>query len=220
MNRFTVFTMIVIFFSISVLSFADSKKIYVVTIPENLSLREISTLLDKQKLIDKKIFLELSCNKSFLESMNIKADSVEGYLFPDTYMFTHSMTTKKIMEKMVNNFWDKLTPKMIKRSEELGLTVHQLVTLASIIGKEEGIDKNKSKVSAVFHNRLKRNICLQSSYSAVYDLEDYNGKISKSHLSRKSPYNTFIIKGLPPGPIANPGLTSLQSALYPLAKNN
>ena len=186
---------------------------------EDSNIREIAERLDSLKLINKKEFLSLTKDKEFLESMNIKASSAEGYLFPDTYVLTRSMGARQILEAMINNFWRKVTPEMIKKANDLGLSVNQWVTLASIVGKEKGIDKNKYKVSAVFHSRLKKNMCLQSSYSAVYDLEDFKGKVLSSHLKRKSPYNTFIIKGLPPGPIANPGFSSLHATLYPVSVN-
>jgi UPF0755 protein len=108
---------------------------------------------------------------------------------------------------------------MEKRAKELGLDLNQFVTLASIVGKET---KNKAKkpfISADLHNRLKKGMRLQSNATAVYDLEGFSGKITQSHLKRKSPYNTYIIQGLPPGPIANPGIDSLNATLYPAKVN-
>jgi UPF0755 protein len=190
-------------------------KNYKVVIPEDLSLREIAARLDEFKLIDKKEYFELARDKAFLESLNIKADSIEGYLFPDVYCFDRSMNTRQIMKIMVSQFWKKVTPEMIKRAGELGLNINQFVTLASMIGKETNNDAKKPAISAMFHNRLKKGMRLQSSPTAVYDLDNFDGKILYSHLKRKSPYNTYVIKGLPPGPIANPGLGSLKVALYP-----
>jgi len=190
-------------------------KIHEVTIREDLSLREIAAILDKEKLINKDDFFELASDEDFLESLNIKADSVEGYLFPETYHLDRSMSTRQIMKIMVNQFWKKVTPEMIKRAGELKLDIHKLVTFASLIGKESGNDAEKNMISAVFHNRLKKKMRLQSDPTAVYDLENFNGKVLRSHLRRNSPYNTYIIKGLPPGPIANPGVASLKAVLYP-----
>lgn len=194
-------------------------KNYRVVIPEDLSLREISARLDEFKLIDKKVFFELASDEDFLESLNIKADSIEGYLFPETYYLDRSMSTRQIMKEMVNEFWKKVTPEMIKRAGELKLDIHKLVTFASIIGKESGNDAEKPMISAVFHNRLRKKMRLQSDPTAIYDLENFNGKVLRSHLKRNSPYNTYIIKGLPPGPIANPGVASLRAALYPAPVN-
>ena len=194
-------------------------KNYRVIIPEDLSLREIAALLDEAKLINKEDFFELARDEDFLESLNIKADSIEGYLFPETYFFDRSMSTRQIMKIMVSQFWKKVTPEMIKRAGDLGFNIHQFVTFASIIGKESGDDAEKPMISAVFHNRLKKKMRLQSDPTAVYDLDNFDGKVLRSHLKRNSPYNTYIIKGLPPGPIANPGLTSLKAALYPAPVN-
>jgi UPF0755 protein len=188
---------------------------YPVLIPEDLSMQEIADRLDSKKLINKEIFFELARDKDFLESLNIKAESIEGYLFPDTYNFNRSMNTRRIMKRMVDRFWEKVPAAMIKRAEELGLSPHQFITLASIIGKESGDDAEKPLISAVFHNRLNKKMRLQSDPTAVYDMENFEGKVLRSHLRRKSPYNTYIVRGLPLGPIANPGVTSLKATLNP-----
>jgi UPF0755 protein len=190
-------------------------KIYKVTICEDLSLREIAEILDKDKLINKEIFFELSRDKEFLESLNIKAESIEGYLFPETYYLNRSMNTRRIMKKMVDTFWQKVTPVMIQKAGDIGLNTHQFITFASIIGKESGDNFDKPFIAAVFYNRLKKGMRLQSDPTAVYDMDSFDGKVYRSHLRRDSPYNTYIIKGLPPGPIANPGLTSLKATLNP-----
>ncbi|PKN70835.1 MAG: endolytic transglycosylase MltG [Deltaproteobacteria bacterium HGW-Deltaproteobacteria-12] len=194
-------------------------KIYPVTIPEDVSVKEIAEILMKYKLIDEEQFFELAEDEEFLESLNIQAASIEGYLFPDTYFLDRSMSTRLIMRKMVEQFWKKVTPAMRDRANKLGFTMHQYVTLASIIGKESGKTDEKNLISAVFHNRLKKKMRLQSDPTAVYDLLNFTGAVLRSHLKRNSPYNTYIINGLPPGPIANPGLDSLNAALYPADKN-
>ena len=190
-------------------------KLYYVTIPEDLTMKEIAALLMKDRLINEKEFFALSVDRVFLGTLGIKANSIEGYLFPNTYNFNHSMSTRMIMKRMVSEFWLKVTPEMVKRAEELGFDVNQFVTFASIVGKESGNQPEKKTISAVFHNRIKKRMPLQSDPTAVYDLEDFNGKIRRSHLKRQSPYNTYVIKGLPPGPIANPGIDSLIATLNP-----
>jgi UPF0755 protein len=194
-------------------------KIHEVTIREDLSLREIAAILDREKLINKDDFFELASDKDFLESLNIKADSVEGYLFPETYNLDRSMSTRQIMRIMVSEFRKKVTPEMVKKAEKLGFNVNQFVTFASIVGKESGNQPEKPTISAVFHNRLKKRMPLQSDPTAVYDLKDFSGKIMRSHLKRNSPYNTYKISGLPPGPIANPGIDSLKATLNPAQVN-
>jgi UPF0755 protein len=194
-------------------------KVYRVTIPEDFSVKEIADRLLEYKLIDENTFLKLAEDEEFLASVGIKAASIEGYLFPDTYFFDRSMSTRQIMRIMVNQFWKKVNPEMLKRAQEMGFNIREFITLASIIGKESGNQAEKPSISAVFHNRLKRKMPLQSDPTAVYDLEDFDGVVLRSHLKRKSPYNTYIIRGLPPGPIANPGLDSLKAALYPAPVN-
>jgi len=190
-------------------------KIYKVTIPEDLSVEEIAGRLKEFRLIDEETFFKLAEDKEFLSSMGIVADSVEGYLFPETYYLDRSMNTRQIMKIIIGEFWKKVTPEMIEKAKKMGFSVHEFVTLASIIGKESGEKSEKPLISAVFHNRLKRKMPLQSDPTAVYDLSDFQGKVLRSHLQRKSPYNTYLILGLPPGPIANPGLDSLQAAINP-----
>ena len=190
-------------------------KRYRTTIPEDLTIEEIAEILMKDRLINKKEFLMLSVDPVFLGTLGIKANSIEGYLFPNTYYFDRSMSTRQIIKIMHSEFWKRVTPEMVKRAQDLGFNVNQFVTFASIVGKESGNQPEKKTISAVFHNRLKKRMPLQSDPTAVYDLEDFNGKIRRSHLKRKSPYNTYIISGLPPGPIANPGLDSLKATLNP-----
>jgi UPF0755 protein len=194
-------------------------KIYRVTIPEDFSVKEVAARLLECKLVEGKTFFKLAEDEEFLASVGINADSIEGYLFPDTYFFDRSMSTRQIMKIMVSQFWKKVNPEMLKRAQEMGFSVQEFITLASIIGKESGNEAEKPAISAVFHNRLKRKMPLQSDPTAVYDLDNFDGTVLRTHLKRKSPYNTYIITGLPPGPIANPGLDSLKAALYPAPVN-
>ena len=191
-------------------------KFYKTVIPEDLTIKEIAEILMKNRLIDEEEFFALSVDRVFLSTLGIKANSIEGYLFPNTYYFDHSMSTRKIIKIMYSEFLKRVTPEMVKRAKELGLDdLNQFVTFASIVGKESGNQPEKKTISAVFHNRLKKRMPLQSDPTAVYDLENFSGKIRRSHLKRKSPYNTYVVRGLPPGPIANPGLDSLKATLNP-----
>ena len=104
-------------------------KEHIILIPEDFSMQEIVARLDNEKLINKEIFFELARDKDFLKSLNIKAESIEGYLFPDTYYFNRSMNTRQIMKKMVDRFWEKVTPEMIKKAQELGFNTHQFITI-------------------------------------------------------------------------------------------
>jgi UPF0755 protein len=194
-------------------------KRYRVTIPEDLTVQEIADRLNQFGLIDRKHFIVLSADRNFLSSMGIKGETIEGYLYPETYFLDRSMGTKEIMIRMVAEFRKHITPAMQERAQALGLTLQEWVTLASIIGKETGYGEEKALVSAVFHNRLKKGMKLQSDPTAVYHLKDFRGPIKRQHLVTSSSHNTYLISGLPPGPIANPGLDSLQAALYPATVN-
>jgi len=192
---------------------------YTVTFPEDITMKEAIGRLVTYKLVDEKEFMNLASDREFLASLDIEGANLEGYLYPDTYFLDRSMGAREIIKIMVGQFWKKVTPEMLARSEELGFTTREFITLASIIGKESGNKNEKHIISAVFHNRLKKGMKLQSDPTAVYDLNNFNGVIKKRHLQSNTPHNTYRINGLPPGPIANPGIDSLQAALYPAAVN-
>jgi len=190
-------------------------KAYLVTIPEDFTVKEIAARLAANKLVPEKTFLKLAFDRNFVQALNIPGKTLEGYLYPETYKLDRSMGSKEIIQIMNQQFWKKFTPDMRRRAAAMGMTIAEVVTLASLIGKETGFKDEKPLVSAVFHNRLKKGMKLQSDPTAVYDLDDFDGKIRKSHLLRDAPHNTYRINGLPPGPIANPDTESLKAALYP-----
>jgi len=190
-------------------------KTYRVTIHEDYTLREVAERLKEYKLIDEKVFFELAEDTAFLSSMGVLGSSAEGYLFPDTYFLNRSMSTRQIMRMMVDRFWSKISEEMMNKAAAKGLNRNQFVTFASLVGKESGNTAEKPIIAAVFYNRMKKGMPLQSDPTTVYDLKDFNGKVLRSHYRRESPYNTYVIKGLPPGPIANPGLDSFQAVLNP-----
>ncbi len=189
------------------------------TIPEDFTLKQIAERLAADRLVDEKIFIDVVTDRQFLTSLKIPASSAEGYLYPDTYALNRAMTTREIVRSMVSQFWKQVTPEMLARAQALGLSTHEFVTLASLIGKETGYRDEKTLVSGVFHNRLKKGMRLQSDPTAVYDLRNYSSRVTRRQLDNDSPYNTYRIKGLPPSPIANPGIDSLRAALYPASVN-
>lgn len=191
------------------------RKYYNVLIPEDINAREIAQRLMFYKLVNENDFLELFADQSFIASLGIRADSLEGYLFPSTYRLDRSMTTREIIRMMVNKFWKEITPDIRLQAEKRGLTIHQLLTLASIIGKESMASSEKPLISAVFHNRIKIGMKLQSDPTAIYGLKEDVKTVLSKHLRLDTPYNTYRIKGLPPGPIANPGIDSIKAALNP-----
>ena len=196
----------------------DIKK-YRVTVFEDSSLPQVASRLMEYKLINEKDFFELAQNREFLSSLGIQSSSMEGYLFPDTYFLDRSMTTRQIMRMMVERFQARVSAEMIRQAAQKGLNVNQFVTFASLVGKESGYAAEKPLIAAVFYNRLKKRMPLQSDPTAVYDLKNFTGKVTRAHYKRESPYNTYRIRGLPPGPIASPGLDSFQAVLHPADVN-
>jgi len=192
---------------------------YFVTFPEDMTLREVAARLASYKLVDEKTFMKLSSDREFLDSLGIAGATLEGFLYPDTYLLDRSMETKEIIRAMVNQFRKRVDAELLNRAKELGFSAEEFVTLASIIGKESGNKEEKPFVSAVFHNRLKKGMKLQSDPTAVYGLNNFNRVIKRKDLNSNTPHNTYRINGLPPGPIANPGIDSLRAALYPAPVN-
>ncbi len=190
-----------------------------VTIPEGYRITEIANLLEEQDLVDKNIFLQQVKNVDQMEG--IATGSLEGYLFPDTYHFGKRTTETKIINKMVETFKERaLKQEFLKRAEDIGFSFHEIITLASLIEKETGKDSERKQISSVFHNRLKKNMLLQTDPTVIYAIDVFDGNIRKRDLKIDSPYNTYLYKGLPPGPIANPGLKSITAALYPANTSN
>jgi len=192
---------------------------YRVPIPEGFTLRQIAARLAANSLADEKRFIECAYDEEFLSSLGIAGESTEGYLFPDTYVLSRSMGEERIIRFMVEQLRRKITFEMSERMSEIGLGMREVLTLASIIEKEGGPEEEKPQISAVFHNRLKRGMKLQSDPTVIYDIKDFNGNITKRDLLRKTPYNTYRIKGLPPGPICSPGMDAIVAALYPAPVN-
>ena len=193
--------------------------LYPITIPEGYRITEIADLLEKQDLADKEIFLQQTKNMKLVTGIPI--DSLEGYLFPETYHFGKFTTEKTIVKKMVETFKERaLKQEFLKRAGEMGFSYHEIITLASLIEKETGKESERKQISSVFHNRLKKNMRLQTDPTVIYAIENFDGNIRKRDLKIDSPYNTYRYKGLPPGPIANPGLKSIVAALYPAKTAN
>ena len=186
-----------------------------VTVPEGYTQQQITALLEGSGLVSGQAFNEAIHETNLTDQMNISADSLEGYLFPDTYYFPRGVTPQTIISTMVNRFWTQFDGAWKQRADELGLSVHEVITLASIIEKEAGVASERPIISSVFHNRLEKKMRLESDPTVIYGLVDFNGNITREHLDTYTPYNTYRIRGLPPGPIANPGAAAIEAALYP-----
>ncbi len=188
---------------------------YILTVVEGDSLYEIADKLGNINPRFQDDIWKFAYNREFLESLNIQSPSLEGYLFPSTYHIPKGMNIEEILTMMVKKFWQVYNEKLMKKTEEMGWTVNKLLTLASIIEKEAKVDDEKPLISAVYHNRLKLGMPLQADPTAIYGIKRFKDGVTKKDLKNKTPYNTYIIRGLPPGPIASPGLKSILAALYP-----
>lgn len=190
-----------------------------VTIPEGYTIREIAQELEMQKLMPAQAFLSAAADPALRVDAEIRAPSLEGYLFPSTYYVTRRTTPMELVQRMLRQFQESTRHLDWSRAAERKLTRHQIVTLASIIEKETSRDDERALVAAVFANRLQRRMPLQSDPTVIYALPDFEGNLHHRDLAVKSPYNTYRVAGLPPGPIANPGLASLEAALHPAEAN-
>ena len=185
-----------------------------VVIPEGFTMEQIAGRLAGTGLADADRFLAACRDRDLLDRLGVKANSLEGYLFPDTYRFRRGLSESRLASAMVKRFlaeWDRLKPLAAKS----GLGRYQAVTLASIIEKEVMQGAERPLVSAVYHNRLKKGMRLQADPTVIYGIKDFDGNLTKSDLKTDTPYNTYTREGLPPGPICSPGAASLAAALLP-----
>lgn len=189
--------------------------LYRLTIPEGYSMEQIAGLAVGAGFGSKEDFMKLLTDTDLVSANGFKGKTLEGYLFPDTYYFPKNTSLKSIITAMTSRFKSVFTSEWEQRADEVNMSVHQIVTLASIIEKETGAAAERPVISSVFHNRLKKNMRLQSDPTIIYAIPDFDGNLTKKHLKEKTPYNTYRINGLPPGPIANPGKKSLEAALWP-----
>ncbi|MEJ2655791.1 MAG: endolytic transglycosylase MltG, partial [Desulfobacterales bacterium] len=176
------------------------------TIPEGYNLRQIAQAVETAGLGTETDFLRAATDPEFVHAQGIDAQTFEGYLFPDTYYFAIDTSPEDIIRTMIKRFREIFKAKWKDRAKTLGMTIHQVITLASIIEKEAGVAEEFPIISSVFHNRLKRKMRLESDPTVIYGIEDYDGNITRKDLESPTPYNTYTMKGLPPGPISNTGV--------------
>ena len=191
-------------------------KHHILTVPEGATLRDIAALVEGAGLGSRESVIELAFDPVFIESLGLRVPSLEGYLFPDTYHLTRDMGVTDLLAVMVRTLDRNYLPETAARAEELGMSKHAVITLASLIEKEAQLDSERELISAVFHNRLRRGMRLQCDSTVIYALgEAFQGNLRKVDLKVDSPYNTYRYGGLPPGPIANPGGRSIAAAVSP-----
>ncbi len=186
-----------------------------ITVPEGLTVKQIASLLEEKGLASREEILEASAEAGFLRTLGIEEDSLEGYLFPDTYFFAMGLAPREILRAMVRRFMSAYDPVLRARQAGKGWSLHKVVTLASIVEKETGSRKEMPLIASVLINRLSRGMPLQCDPTVIYGIEDFDGNLTRKDLRRPNPYNTYLNKGLPPGPICNPGLDALKAVLYP-----
>ncbi|MGR0482118.1 MAG: endolytic transglycosylase MltG [Candidatus Electronema sp. V4] len=185
-----------------------------VTVPEGLTMAQIAEIFAKEGWADAAVFLQLCHDKQFIHNLEVEADSLEGYLFPETYSIVRGETeARAIISTMVRRFF--AVWKELGATESRELNRHQLLTLASIVEKETGAASERKSIAGVFYNRLRTGMRLQSDPTTIYGIKDFNGNLTKADLLTATPYNTYAISGLPVGPICNPGKAALEAVLHP-----
>jgi len=190
-------------------------KPHLIVLPEGFAVRDLARQLEAEGLASAGDVLRVASSPNFAQAQGIEADGVEGYLFPDTYQVTKGMRVEDILARMVARFREKVaTPDVLARSAERGLSLHELVTLASIIEKEAVTTEERPTIAGVFWNRLQRDMPLQADPTVSYAMGK-DGAPTRQDLEVAHPFNTYRNRGLPPGPIANPGRASVDAALAP-----
>ncbi|MBU0505416.1 MAG: endolytic transglycosylase MltG [bacterium] len=190
-------------------------KRYKITIPEGYNISQTCALFAKKSLMDIEACLTLAKDVLFLdENENIK--TLEGYLFPNTYYYDKDVLPKEFFQQMIILFYEKVDEAKRKAAKEKGFTLHELVTLASIIEKETGAKEERPLIAGVFLNRLEKGMLLQSDPTVIYGVEAFDGNLRRRDLEKDTPYNTYTRKGLPIGPICSPGLASIKAVLKPI----
>ena len=185
------------------------------TVPEGLTASAIAELWETSGFGTAEAFRKAFESPRLLKRYGLADKTAEGYLFPNTYKFAKGTTAEKIVEMMLDEFKQRWTGKFDEAAQNLGRTRHEIVTLASVIEKEAQFGQERPRISSVFHNRLTRKWKLQADPTVLYALGNPERLLTRADLRVDSPYNTYKYKGLPPGPIANPGIDSIIAALRP-----
>ncbi|MCI0470420.1 MAG: endolytic transglycosylase MltG [Candidatus Aminicenantes bacterium] len=192
--------------------------LYKVTIKEGLTIEETAGQIAAQYKINRGTFVLESGESASIRDIDRQARDLEGYLFPDTYLVQKGLTADDFIKLLVKKFKENFTNAMKWRAREIGLSIREVVTLASLIEKETAVREERFLISSVFHNRLRLGMSLDCDPTIIYALKKiggYNGKIGWDDLKIDSPYNTRLHRGLPPGPICSPGFASIEAALFP-----
>jgi UPF0755 protein len=197
---------------------------YRVTVPEGKTMAETADIFAQGKWVDPVEFMRLCRDREFIRALGVEAESLEGYLFPETYTLVRGEADERIIiTSMVRRFfavWKDVSAgreQVGRAGRGGGLDRRGLLTLASIVEKETGAAAERDVIAGVFYNRLDKGMRLQSDPTVIYGIENFNGDLTKADLRRKTPYNTYVIPGLPAGPVCNPGEAALEAVLAPAA---
>jgi UPF0755 protein len=192
------------------------KKVYTLCVVEGYNLFTVRDVIEKAGIMDGRAFLRLAREPEFLARLSIPSDSLEGYLFPDTYFFSRETDVDEFLKKIVQRTFKFLERDDLRlQMEKLGMNIFDVLSLASIIEKEARQEQEKPLISAVFHNRLRLGMTLDADPTVIYGMASFGRDLTKSDLLTDTPYNTYRQKGLPKGPICNPSKTSITAALFP-----
>jgi UPF0755 protein len=185
-------------------------------LPEGFTVRELARLVEVEGVARGEELRQVAGSTAFAQSLGLEAPGVEGYLFPDTYQVTKGMRVEEILGRMVERFRERVaTRETLARAQARGLSLHELVTLASIVEKEAVLPEERPIIAGVFWNRLRRAMPLQADPTVAYAVGKDGQAPSRQDLQADHPFNTYRNRGLPPGPIASPGLASVQAVLAP-----
>lgn len=188
------------------------------TIPEGFGVKEIAKRLADEGLVDEQEFLAKAKDFAPYPYIDRKSDiryACEGFLFPDTYILHEDATVDGILKMMAKDFDNRLTPDLRARAKAMNLSLHELITLASLVEKEAMYEEDRAIIAQVFFKRLRVGMPLQSDTTLQYLLDAPKEDVSLDDTRIESPYNTYQHRGLPPGPIASPGMASIKAVLYP-----
>jgi peptidoglycan lytic transglycosylase G len=186
-----------------------------ITIPEGWELSTIMPALEKATHVSAESLQAAVRDTATLHRLDVPTPTLEGYLFPDTYVFPEGASATEIVQTMVREFEHEWKPEWNTRLQALAMTRHDIITLASIIEKEARLPEERPVISAVYHNRLRLRMLLQADPTVQFALGHHVTRVLNRDLAVKSPYNTYRSPGLPPGPIASPGRASIEAALFP-----
>lgn len=189
--------------------------VHTLTVPEGLDLRDIVPLVSRVLEVPEDSVQAALADSALIAAFNIPSGSIEGYLFPDTYILPSGTTAREAVQVMTNRFREVWKSEWDERARAMGITRHQALTMASIVEKEARVADERPVIAAVYWNRLRQNMRLQADPTVQYALPSHVNRVMYRDLKVESRYNTYQNDGLPPGPIASPGAASIEAALNP-----